>query len=312
MPDGAHLAELVAFVAVVETGSFTRAARRLERDATVVSRRVSALEERLGVRVLERSTRRVAPTEAGAALFTRARATLAELADAEADAVALASKEPRGRLRLALPASFGRMWLAPLLPEFLAAHPGVSIEASYANRFVDLLDEGFDAAVRIGALVDSGLVVRKLADRARLLCAAPSYVARHGAPRAPRDLERHACLVFSGLASHPYWHLVKGGRPRVTVRPEGPYVSDDAEALLSACVAGTGIMLAADWLVARLVASGALVHVLPEWTTEEKGAVHLVTPSRRLVPAKTKAFARWLSRRFTPVPPWEAPVRAAR
>jgi len=221
-PDRAPIAEMAAFAAVAEQGSFTKAAVRLGRDATVLSRRVQALERRLGVRLLERTTRRVTPTEAGATCLTRTRSILAALEEAEEEAIAHAGGAPRGTLRLALPGSFGRMWVAPFLPEFLAAHPQVRIEAEFSNRFVDLVGEGFDAAVRLGALSDSGLVAHKIAVRRRLLCAAPAYLERNGVPKRPEDLATHACLGFTGFASYPDWRLTNDKGKRMTIRVSGP------------------------------------------------------------------------------------------
>jgi DNA-binding transcriptional LysR family regulator len=313
--DGAHLAELVAFAAVLEEGSFTRAARRLSRDATVVSRRVSALEERLGVRLIERSTRRVAATEAGKTFLRQALAILDQLAAAESEATAHADHQPHGTLKIALPGTFGRMWVAPALPAFLDAHPRLKVELSFENRFVDLIGEGFDVAVRLGNLSDSGLVVRKVGERRRLLVAAPSYLARRGTPSVPADLKKHACLMFT-FAAHPVWNLVSTGGERVSVRAAGPLVSDDAEALVAAAVGGMGIMLTTDWLVARELADGRLVPVLSDWTLDEGGALYLVVPSNRFVPAKTRAFMEFIAGLFLPVPPWQlaapTPARRAR
>lgn len=304
-PDGAHLAELVAFVALLEHGSFTRAGRHLTRDATVVSRRVSALEERLGVRLVERSTRRVAPTEAGKALFERSRGLLAQLAEAEGEASSHAGKEPRGTLKVALPASFGRMWIGPSLPAFLARYPQLKVEAAFSNRFVDLIAEGFDVAVRLGVLEDSGLVARKVAERRRLICAAPEYLERHGVPKHPRELAERPCLAFKGFPAHPVWNLVSTKGERASVRITGPLVSDDAEVLTSCAVSGSGIMLTTDWLVGRELADGRLVHVLPEWTMEERGSIYVVVPSNRFVPAKARAFSDWIAALFSS-PPWRA------
>lgn len=175
------------------------AATVLRRDASLISRRVSALEARLGVRLLARTTRRVAVTEAGAAYLRRVQAILAELAAADAEAADRAAA-PRGVLCLAVPAAFGRMWVAPLLPGFLAAYPAIRIELRHADRYVDLVAEGFDAAIRVGALQDSGLVARRLASFRRLLCASPAYLSAHGTPATPEALEHHACLGLDGTA----------------------------------------------------------------------------------------------------------------
>ncbi len=249
-------AELSSFVAIAEALSFSRAGERLRRDATVLSRRLRALESRLGVRLIERTTRSVALTEAGRAYLDRAREILRSIDAADREAAIHATGEPRGHLRLALPDSFGRIWLTPMLTEFLAAHPRITVEAEFSNRFVDLVGERFDLAVRLGELNDSRLVARRVCARRRLLCASPDYLARHGAPQRPEDLTRHACLVFTGLSNRDRWDMAdaKGTVRRVAV--SGRLASDHAEVLVDAAVAGLGIMLATDWLAGRPQAAG--------------------------------------------------------
>ena len=304
-PDTPVFAEMSAFVAVADSLSFARAAERMQRDATVVSRRVRALEARLGVRLLERTTRSVALTEAGRLYLDRARAVLHAIDEAERDATSLATGAPRGHLRLALPDAFGRMWLAPLLTEFLIAHPLITIEAEFSNRFVDLIGERFDLAVRLGELADSRLVARRLCGRHRLLCASPAYLARQGTPKQPDELQRHACLIFSGLPNRLRWdmHDAAGVLHRVPV--SGPLVSDDAEILVDAACAGLGIMMATDWLVGRHLEAGTLVPVLARWRLVDEGAIHVVTPSGAGGASKTRAFSDWIVRRLAD-PPWAA------
>jgi len=187
--------QIDAFVAVVEHGGISAAARVLDRDPSAISRRLDALEARLGVRLLSRTTRRITLTEAGAAYLTRVRTILSELSAADSEA-AEGAAAPRGLLRLSLPATYARRWIAPRLPEFVAAYPEVQLELLHTDRFVDLVAEGFDAAVRIGELSDSSLTVRRLAQVETILCASPDYVARRGAPLKPADLEKHECLRF--------------------------------------------------------------------------------------------------------------------
>ncbi|MER8366500.1 LysR family transcriptional regulator [Mesorhizobium sp. M1348] len=300
----AALAEMAAFAAIAEARSFTKAAARIGRDATILSRRLTSLEERLGVRLLHRTTRSVSLTEAGSEFLARVRAILAAVDEAEAVASAHAGGGPRGVLRLALPGSFGRMWIGPLLPQFLAAFPDVRIEAEFSNRFVDLVAENFDVAVRLGALQDSRLVARKVATRRRLLCAAPSYLARRGTPTAPEALLEHSCLGFSGFQTFPAWEMTDSTGRRVSIEVSGPLVTDDAEVLVEAAVQGVGLMMSTDWLVGRELADGRLVPVLEDWTLADEGAVYVVMPSAKGQAAKTRAFADWIGKRFAPVPPW--------
>ncbi|MER9902252.1 LysR family transcriptional regulator [Mesorhizobium sp. M0130] len=300
----AALAEMAAFAAIAEARSFTKAAARIGRDATILSRRLASLEERLGVRLLHRTTRSVSLTEAGLEFLVRVRAILAAVDEAEAAASAHAGGGPRGVLRLALPGSFGRMWIGPLLPQFLAEFPDVRIEAEFSNRFVDLVAENFDVAVRLGALEDSRLVARKVATRRRLLCAAPSYLARRGTPTEPEALLEHSCLGFSGFQTFPAWEMTDSTGRRVSIEVSGPLVTDDAEVLVEAAVQGVGLMMSTDWLVGRELADGRLVPVLEDWTLADEGAVYVVMPSAKGQAAKTRAFADWIGKRFAPVPPW--------
>jgi DNA-binding transcriptional LysR family regulator len=295
---------MAAFAAIAETRSFTKAGAQMGRDATILSRRLHALEERLGVRLLHRTTRSVSLTEAGSEFLVRVRAILAAVDEAQSAAAAHAGGGPRGVLRLALPGTFGRMWIGPLLPQFLAAFPQVRIEAEFSNRFVDLVAENFDLAIRLGTLEDSRLVARKIATRRRLICAAPSYLARHGRPATPEELREHSCLCFSGFQTFPTWDMADGTGRRVRIDVSGPLVSDDAEVLVQAAVQGVGLMISTDWLVGRELAAGRLVPVLEDWTLADEGAVYVVMPSARGQAAKTRAFSDWIGKCFAPVPPW--------
>jgi DNA-binding transcriptional LysR family regulator len=265
------LSDMATFAAIAEALSLSGAAMRLGRDATIISKRLRALETRLGVRLIDRTTRSVSLTEAGADFLTHVRAILSAVEEAEREATAHAEGRPRGTLRLALPGTFGRMWLAPMLPAFLAQYPEVRIEAEFSNRFVDLVAENFDLAVRLGALADSRLVARKIGDRRRLLCAAPSYLARCGAPKAPEELTLHPCLGFTGFATYPVWHMTNKAGRKARVQVSGPLVSDDAEVLVEAAVQGLGLMMCTDWLVGRELGDGRLVPILEDWTLADEG-----------------------------------------
>jgi len=302
--DSVEADQAAAFLAVVESGSFSAAGRKLGRDGSVMSRRVAALEARLGIRLLERSTRRVSPTEAGIRFRDRMRNAMEMVRAAEDEARALAVA-PTGLLRLTLPVTFGRMWIAPRMPEFLARYPSIRVEALYADRYIDLIDEGFDAGVRVGELNDSRLIGRRLAMSRRLLCAAPSYLGRRSALKEPDDLLRHDCICFTRLTTHPSWHLHRDGKNR-TVRIRGRMETDDAEAVVQAALAGTGIVMAADWLVARELADGRLVPVLTDWTVAGESGVSVVRPSVQHEPAKTRAFVDWVVGVFADRP-WQAP-----
>lgn len=284
------LDELAAFVAVAEAGSFASAAKAMGRDASVLSRRVSQLEERLGVRLLSRTTRRVALTEAGAGYCRRVQGVLDELASANREAADYAAS-PQGTVRVSLPVSFGRHWIAPLLPAFLARHPKIRIELRLTDRFVDVVADGFDVAIRVvaGELRDSSLTARKIAAYRSVLVAAPDYLAAHGTPQTPAALMQHACLGFTGTAAWPDWPLNKDGK-RHTIRPACTLVADNAEILLVAALAGAGITFVADWLAGPALRDGRLIEVLPGWGGKESGGVYAILPPGRLVPTKTRVF----------------------
>ena len=198
MQQSSNLAELRAFAALAETKSFAAASKLLGRDPTVLSRNVQALERRLGVRLADRTTRTVTLTEAGMVYAARISTLLNELQSADREAAAFGQGEPQGHLKVALPGSFGRLWLASLITGFLRAHPRVTIEIHYSNSFVDLTAQGFDLAVRLAELSDSRLVARKVASRRRLLCASPDYLTTYGAPSRPEELAGHDGLCFTG------------------------------------------------------------------------------------------------------------------
>jgi DNA-binding transcriptional LysR family regulator len=300
--DNRHSDEIAAFLAIAGQGSFVAAGRQLERHPTVLSKRLAAMEKRLGVRLIERSTRQVRVTLVGAQLEQRLRAAMDLINEAEQQASAKAV-EVHGVLRLALPAAMGRLWLAPLLAEFLKLHPRVSVEADYSERFVDIIAEGYDAAIRIGELEDSRLTAKKLCTHRRILCASPEYIERCAMPATPQDLVNHNCLRFSGLASFPEWRLHNGDRKQ-TVLPKGSMTSNDSESLLAAARAGMGIIGAGDWLMSRDIAAGHLVHILPLWRLDALGGVYLVRPSAKFPAANVLAFKEWIESKFSILPPW--------
>lgn len=299
------LNELAAFVALADTGSFAAAGRLLGRDPTAISRRLSAMEARIGVRLAERSTRKVALTEAGVTYLKRIRPLLDELQAAGTEAFSFADGEARGHLRITLPGNFGRLWLAPLIFDFLRNHPHVTIEADTSNRFVDLIGEHFDLAIRLGELPDSRLVARKVAERRRMICASPEYLASHPAILNPQDLVEHSCLCFTGRTDPYRWSFAKpsGGTHAITV--SGPLASDDGEFLVEAAVSGLGVLYTSDWYASRYLAAGQLVEILPAWPLADPGGVYVVTPAASGTPSKTRAFSDWIAAGLA-VPPWQA------
>lgn len=289
----ATIDELRAFVAIAHHGSFASAARTLGRDTSVLSRRINALERRLGTRLLARSTRAVTLTEAGEHYYRRVQTVLEELEAANREVSDLAVT-PRGVLRVTMPLSFGRRWIVPLLPDFMAKYPDVRVDARFSDRYVDLISEGFDLAVRIGQLDNSGQVSRRIGTYRTMLLASPDYLSRRGTPRQPEELVRHDCLSFAGNYTWPRWPLTKDGK-RCFIETNGSFISDSADILVDAAAAGLGIILAPDWHVFDHLRRGELIEILPGWSAANDGPVSIVMPPSRIIPAKSRAFIEMVS-----------------
>ena len=295
-PAGAdRLGAMIAFVAVADRSSYADAAASLELSASTLSRKVTQLEERLGCRLFHRTTRQVVLTQAGESYLACCRAVI-EQADAADAAAAAHAIEPSGTLRVGLPNLYGQRRIAPLLPAFLARHPRVSLHLEFDDRYADLIDRRLDVAVRIGIDLAGDYKTRKLAPNPRHICASPDYIARCGAPQGPRDISNHDCLHFSPLTEQRRWRLSRNGRS-IEQPVKAVMISDNAEALRLAAVAGLGLALLAEFVVADDLRSGRLVPVLSEWTVAES-AVCIVYPNAGYLPLKTRAFIDYLVESF--------------
>ena len=290
-----RLQTLEIFVAVAEGGGFARAATKLHLSPPVVTRAVAALEERLGVRLLNRTTRSVVATDAGLRLLESARALLQQIDTAEKEAAGETST-PSGHLMVSASVTLGRRAVAPIIGDFLRAHPRVSASLILHDRLVNLIDEGVDVAVRIGELPDSSLVARQVGRVQRLLVASPDYLARRGLPQDPTDLRLHDVIAFTGLMPNREWRFVRDGRNAV-VRLAPRFEVNDAAAAIAASEAGDGITIALCYMVAEAINTGRLVAVLPE-VTPPPVPVQLVYPQARLVAPKVRAFVDLASRRL--------------
>ena len=297
------LQEITVFARVVSTGSLSAAARDLGLSPALVSRRLSGLEARLGVRLINRTTRSLHMTDEGAAYYETCTRVLAEIEEADA-AVSAGRAEPRGILRVALPASFGNQHVAPLVPQFAARYPDVQLALSLSERNVNVVEEGFDLAIRIADLADSSLAARKLAPNRRVVCASPAYLQRHGAPRTPEDLAQHNCLATDFTMNWDYRD--PDGTPG-SVRVTGRYACDNWSVLREWALAGLGIALKSTWDVRRHLEDGSLVSLLPGYTFATDVAIYAVYPHRRHLPAKTRAFIEFLAESFGPEPYWDRP-----
>lgn len=288
-----QLSGLGVFAQVVEANGFTAAAARLGVSKAAVSKQVARLEDRLGVRLLNRSTRRLGLTEAGRDFYARARRILDEVEEAE-QVASSRQVSPRGLLKVNAPVTYGLRALAPVVPDFMRRYPEVQIELVLNDRFVDLIDEGFDLAIRIAALPDSSLIARRLCAARHVLFAAPAYLDRYGAPQTPADLVRHECLLYTYLSSGDEWRFIAPDGKPFGVRVAGPMRANNGDALRLAAIAGLGIGYAPDVFMGDDFDAGRLVRLLPEWRTPET-AVQAVYPPGRPLGAKVRVFIEYLS-----------------
>ncbi len=285
-----------AFRAVVDSGSFVGAARSLSLTTAWVSKRVSQLEAHLGVQLLVRTTRRVALTDAGRVYFESCARLIDEIDASERSVVDLQAS-PRGRLRITAPMSFGLIRIAPLLPDLHAQYPDIELDVAFDDRYVDLLEESVDVAIRVGtALDDSSLLARKLASGRRLLCASPGYLRKQGTPRHPRDLAKHVCLRYALHAAPGTWTF-DGPNGEVTVHVGGRLRLNNSIALGIAAVAGVGILLTPDFVVEEDLAAGRLQALLPRYRPSGY-SVFAVSPPTRFATPKVRAFVEFLAQRL--------------
>ena len=298
-----RLAAIEAFVQVAETASFSEAARRLRTSKSVVSRQVSALEAELGARLFHRTTRSLTLTEAGQGYRERVGQILADLAEANL-AVTQLQAAPRGTLRVNAPMSFGFLHLAPALPDFQARYPEVALDVSMNDRFVDLVDEGFDVAVRIAALQDSSLIARRLAPIRLVVCASPDYLKARGTPRVPQDLHAHACIVNSNIASAHEWKFVDAQGKPLVVKVDSKIAINNGDALRVAALGGMGLTILPTFIVGRDLQAGTLVSVLADFMSQQLG-LHALYPHARHLSPKVRAFVDFLAERFGPRPYWD-------
>jgi DNA-binding transcriptional LysR family regulator len=298
-----RLATIEAFVQVAETGSFSEAARRLRSSKSVVSRQVSALEAELGARLVHRTTRSLTLTEAGQGYFGRVGQILADLAEANL-AVTQLQSAPRGRLRVNAPMSFGFLHLAQALPDFCALYPDVELDVAMSDRFVDLVDEGYDVAVRIAALQDSSLIARRLAPIRLAVCASPAYLKKRGTPLVPQDLRTHACILNSNIASAQEWKFIdRDGKP-LSIRVNSQIAINNGDAMRVAALGGLGLTILPTFIIGRDLQAGTLVSVLSDFIPQPLG-LHAVYPHARHLSPKVRAFVDFLSQRFGPRPYWD-------
>ncbi len=300
-----RLRSITALIAVVESGSFVAASQRLHSSKAAISRYIQELETYLGVRLLQRSTRRIALTEAGRDYYHRAKHILADLDDADS-AVGANNASLIGNIRINAPLTFGTRYLAPLWAEFMARHPAITLDIELNDRQVDLLEEGFDLAIRIGNLADSSLVSRRLANSHAVLCASPAYLEKYGTPTKPEDLTHHQAISYSYLPTGDVWHFqsVKDGERAVAIKAK--MHTNNGDTIRAVVLAGQGIALQPIFQVGPDIKEGRLVTFLPEWSGPSFG-IHAVYPSRKNLSVKVKTLIDYLAEKLTGTG-WQTPT----
>ncbi len=291
-----RLTEMEAFATVVDQGGFTDAARKMGISKSAVSKHISALEARLGARLLNRTTRRVSPTEIGLAYYERARRVLTDAGEADALVTSMQAA-PSGVLRISVATDFGVNHLSPVIGDFLQEFPDITVNMVLNNRYVELISEGFDMAVRIGELEDSSLRARKLTETCKRMIAAPSYFAQYGRPRSIDDLNDHKLLHYTNQASGAVWRITAPSGEKRQVRTAGWLTVNDGQSLLNACVAGLGIAYLPAFLYHDAMARGLVEDAIPDLPIEVQG-INAVYPPGRFTQPKVRAFIDFLVEAF--------------
>lgn len=301
-----RLEDLRLFTLVAEGRSFTRAADKLGLSKSAASRRIGELETRLGARLFNRTTRHISLTQVGEGFYARVTQALDALEEAERS-VASQHAAPRGVLKLAAPMSFGIVHLSGAIADFMALYPEVTVDMELSDRFVDLVEEGYDLAIRIGRLKDSSLVARRLCPARAVICASPDYLTRRGTPQTPADLSAHDCLIYTNIQTPEQWTFRKmpGAEETQTIRIAGRLRANNGDALREAALHGQGLVLLPTFIVGDALAAGRLVPVLDAWLPPPN-AVHAVYPANRHLSPKVRAFVDFVAGRFGPVPYWDS------
>ncbi len=296
--------EMMIFARCVEEGSFSAAARAMDMTPSAVSKQIRRLEDRLGARLFNRTTRRINLTDVGRDFYERCARIIAEIEEAE-EVVTSLQDTVRGTLRVAATAAFARGEILPRINAFLERYPDLSLEMQLTDRMLDLVEQGIDVAVMLQEQVtDPSLVARKLANNRRIVVASPDYIANHGAPQTPDDLYRHNCLSLYNVSRFNDWEFEMPDGRRQTVHVQGNFRANTAGALYEACLVGVGLARLSTWLVAPRLRDGTLVELLPDYA-QEASAYYVLFPQGRHMSRKVRAFVDFLVEQFTPVPPWE-------
>lgn len=299
-----NLADIAVFVEVVKAGSFTTAAHELGLSRSVISKYITRLEQRLGVRLLNRTTRRLSLTEAGQRFFQQSQSALIQLENAEGEIHAMQAK-PQGLLRISAPSSFGIIHLAPLIPLFQQIYPDLNLDLSISDKLIDIVDEGIDIAIRIGELPDSTLIAKHIAPCRYAVCASPNYFKQHAKPNTPEDLTQHSCLLFQFWNAPNQWQFLSKDNQFINVKVRGEVVSNNSLALREIMLSGGGISIAPTFLVGADITNGRLLPVLSDYHIKPV-SIYAVYPHRQYLTAKVRAFLEFLSTHIqADAPYWE-------
>jgi DNA-binding transcriptional LysR family regulator len=298
-----RITSMSVFKRAVDEGSLAAAARHFGISPEMAGAHVRSLETRLGARLLNRTTRRLHLTEVGASYYARCASILADIEEAEAEASSQQAA-PRGLLRIAAPLTFGVRHMASAVSDYVASHPEVRVEVVLSDRFVNLIEEGIDLAIRVGDLQESSLIARRLASAHLVVCAAPEYLRRAGEPETPSDLKRHACLIYTETLAPTKWRFEGANGHVETVNVSGTISSSSVEFIHQLALAGHGVMLAPSFAVGMDIAQERLTALLTDWRSRAL-PIHILYPHRPLLSAKVRTFVDFLAGRFGPTPEWE-------
>ncbi len=296
------ITEYLVFVRVDEDGGCCAAARTLYLTPSAISKQIARLEDRLGIRLINRTTRRLGLTDEGRSFYERCVVILADIDEAE-ESLMRNSDSPRGKLHINTGVAFGRNQIIPLIPAFLKRYPEIEINITMTDSLVDLVEEGVDVAIRFGFLQDSTLIVRHLADSKRAICASPEYLQKHGIPQIPSDLNNHNCLFFNHLPKFNEW-VFKMPDGELIIKPTGNFSANNGEAIHDMAMDGLGITRMAEFLVAPSVKSGKLVRILQKYYRDIAVPIHAIYPTKRHLSVRVRAFVDYLVECFSPIPPW--------
>lgn len=295
--------EMRTFVRVVEAGSLSAAAERLDIAKSAVSRRLADLESRLDVQLLNRTTRRLNLTDSGSLFYQRCQRILADLEESE-QYVSSEHTNLRGTIRIAAPLTFGVRHLSPVLNEFLKLHPELNLDLDLNDRNINLVDEGFDMGIRIGKLEDSSMMARKLASAKTLLCASPEYLAQYGEPQTPEELKNHVGLSYSNVSENQLWQFTREDGKHYSVHVPFRMRANNGDVLVSAALDGLGVVATVSFICYRELEQGRLVQVLQDYKTEEVG-VYAIYPSQRHLPGRVRLLIDYLAEQFGDEPYWD-------